>query len=262
MAPPTVTLTFDNGPTPGVTDRVLDVLAARRLLATFFVVGNRLARPGARALAERAVAEGHWIGNHSATHRTALGSLDDPAAIDAEIDDCERLLDGLRHADRLFRPFGNGGAIDDRMLGAHAVGRLVDGGYTCVLWSSVPHDWDDPTGWVSRAVDDVVATDHTVLVLHDTPGACVDRLDELLDLLTELGVTFEQSFPDSCVPLRRGVPTSSWGTFGVRALAPDLYASEPFWAAAEAAAKAETSAQRAERRHAEADVDRWMDGLR
>ena len=219
MAPPTVTLTFDNGPTPGVTDRVLDVLAARRLLATFFVVGNRLARPGARALAERAVAEGHWIGNHSATHRTALGSLDDPAAIDAEIDDCERLLDGLRHADRLFRPFGNGGAIDDRMLGAHAVGRLVDGGYTCVLWSSVPHDWDDPTGWVSRAVDDVVATDHTVLVLHDTPGACVDRLEELLDRLSALGVTFEQSFPESCIPLRRGAPTSSWGAFGVRALA-------------------------------------------
>ena len=148
----TVTLTFDNGPTPGVSERVLDVLAARGLCATFFVVGDRLARPGARALAERAVAEGHWLGNHSATHRVALGSLDDPAAIDAEIDDCEALLDGLRHPDRLFRPFGNGGAIDDRMLGPHAVARLVDGGFTCVLWTSVPHDWDDPAGWVSRAL--------------------------------------------------------------------------------------------------------------
>ena len=219
MASPTVTLTFDNGPTPDVTERVLDVLAARGLCATFFVVGNRLARPRARELAERAAAEGHWIGNHSATHRVALGSLDDPAAIDTEIDDCEALLDGLRHPDRLFRPFGNGCAIDDRMLGAHAVARLVDGGFTCVLWTSVPHDWDDPAGWVTRALDDVATTDPTVLVLHDTPGACVDRLEEMLDRLDERGVTFEQSFPDSCVPLRRGVPTSSWGTFGVHALA-------------------------------------------
>ena len=214
----TVTLTFDNGPRPGVTERVLDVLADRGLRATFFLVGDRLARPAAQALAKRAAAEGNWIGNHSATHRIALGELDDDSAVDAEIDDCEALLDGLRHPDRLFRPFGNGGAIDDRMLGAHAVTRLRGGGYTCVLWSSVPHDWDDADGWVTRALADVDSADHTVLVLHDTPGACVDRLDELLDRLSARGVRFEQSFPDSCVPLRRGEPTSSWGTFGVRAL--------------------------------------------
>ena len=255
----TVTLTFDNGPSPGVTERVLDALAARDLRATFFVVGDRLRRPAARALAERAVAEGHWIGNHSATHRIALGELEADRAVDAEIDECEALLDGLRHADRLFRPFGNGGAIDDRMLGAHAVARLREGGYTCVLWSSVPHDWDDPSGWVSRALADVAAQEHTVLVLHDVPGACVTRLDELLDRLAERGVTFEQGFPESCVPLRCGVPTASWGTFGVHALSDE---SQRFWVEAEAGAVAETAEQRAERKRTAAEVDGWMNGLR
>ena len=73
-----VTLTFDNGPAPGTTEWVLDVLAERKLRATFFVVGTMLDRKGARALAERAVAEGHWVGNHSMTHTTPLGAGLDP----------------------------------------------------------------------------------------------------------------------------------------------------------------------------------------
>ena len=63
-----LTLSFDNGPEPDVTPAVLDILARRNLRATFFVIGDKLAQPGRRALAERAHAEGHWIGNHSYTH--------------------------------------------------------------------------------------------------------------------------------------------------------------------------------------------------
>ena len=63
-----ITLTFDNGPTPGVTDDVLEVLAQHDVPATFFVVGDRLRQPTGRALAERAKSEGHRIGNHTLTH--------------------------------------------------------------------------------------------------------------------------------------------------------------------------------------------------
>jgi hypothetical protein len=56
-----VTLTFDNGPEPSVTPRVLDVLARRGVRTTFFVIGNKLLSSDARACAERAHAEGHWI---------------------------------------------------------------------------------------------------------------------------------------------------------------------------------------------------------
>jgi peptidoglycan/xylan/chitin deacetylase (PgdA/CDA1 family) len=208
MARRLVSLTFDNGPFVGVTDRVLDELERRRILATFFVVGRSLARPGTRALAERAIAAGHLVGNHSATHSIALGELSDPRAVDAEIDDCESMLDGLRETPPLFRPFGNGGALDHRLLSSHAVQRLTDGGYRTVLWNSVPHDWDDPTGWVDTAVAHVRSLEHTVMVLHDTPGACVDRLPELLDRLEALEVEFTQDIPDSCIATRDGSRTA------------------------------------------------------
>ena len=68
-----LTLTFDNGPCPGATERILDILAERNLLATFFVVGDRLADPAAKRCAERAKDEGHWIGNHTMTHGEPLG---------------------------------------------------------------------------------------------------------------------------------------------------------------------------------------------
>jgi peptidoglycan-N-acetylglucosamine deacetylase len=208
-----ITVTFDNGPTPGVTDGVLDLLAERGIRTTFFVVGERLAEPGGRRLVERAVGEGHWVGNHSLTHLTSLGLLDD-AGVDREIDGAEAGLAGLPRHDRLFRPFGNGGVIDGRLLSGHAIRRLRQGRFTCVLWNSVPRDWVDPDGWVDRALADVRATPHTVVVLHDVPGAAGPRLGELLDRLALAGVEHVQEFPEDCVPIRRGEPTSSFGLIG------------------------------------------------
>ena len=207
MEPRLVSLTFDNGPSVGVTERVLDELERRQILATFFVVGRSMTRPGARMLCERMVAAGHVLGNHSATHTIALGELEDARTVDAEIDDCEALLDGLRSAPPLFRPFGNGGALDHRLLSRYAVQRLNDSCYRTVLWNSVPHDWDDPSGWVDTAIDHVTSMAHTVLVLHDTPGACVDRLPELLDRLEALGVQFTLNFPDECIVTAHGSST-------------------------------------------------------
>ena len=113
----------------------------------------------------------------------------------------------FRNTPPLFRPFGNGGALDPRLLSRHAVQRLNDGGYRTVLWNSVPHDWDDPIGWVDTAIEQVRATPHTVMVLHDTPGACVDRLPELLDRLEALAVRFTQEIPDDCLATNSGIST-------------------------------------------------------
>src|ERR1700722_17284629 len=93
-----VTLTFDNGPTPGVTGGVLDVLSLRRIPATFFVVGEKLAKPAGRTLAARARAEGHWIGNHSMTHRVPLGENRDVEYARQEIEETQNLIGELAHA--------------------------------------------------------------------------------------------------------------------------------------------------------------------
>jgi peptidoglycan/xylan/chitin deacetylase (PgdA/CDA1 family) len=63
---PIVFLTFDDGPNPGVTERILDVLARERVPATFFMVGKYIERfPETAAAVARA---GHEIGNHTYSH--------------------------------------------------------------------------------------------------------------------------------------------------------------------------------------------------
>ena len=191
-----VSLTFDNGPDPDVTAQVLDVLAARGLKATFFVVGERLARY--RAPAERAHAEGHWLGNHTYTHSAPFGTQDAPTAR-AEIERTQALLGDLAHPDRLFRPMGGGGRLDSRLFSRAALDALTAGGYSVVLWDRLPRDWEDPDGWVERAL----ALPGSVLVLHDLPTGAMDRLERFLDRAQDAGIEFGQDL-SACMPIRRG----------------------------------------------------------
>lgn len=203
-----VTLTFDNGPTPGVTDGVLEVLSRRGITVTFFVVGEKLTKPGGRALAARARAEGHWIGNHSMTHSVPLGDKPDAEYARQEIEEAQKLIGELAHAGKLFRPMGGGGLIGPHLLSRAALEVLQAGKFSCVLWSSVPGDWKDQAGWVERCVAEVAARDWTVVVLHDVENGCLPRLAEFLEQLQKLGVEFRQDFPDDVVMIRRGALVS------------------------------------------------------
>jgi peptidoglycan/xylan/chitin deacetylase (PgdA/CDA1 family) len=200
-----LTLTFDNGPTPGITDRVLDVLAEREVIATFFVIGDRLRANGGGELARRAVAEGHRIGHHTMTHSVLLGLAEAPEeAVDAEIAALAADMEEFDGDERLYRPYAAGGVLDRRVFSEAAIRYLQEHAYTCVLWNSVPHDWDDPSGWVDRALADVAGQPWTVVVLHDIDGAACARLTRFLDELSVRGVEVVAAFPDSCVPIRRG----------------------------------------------------------
>ncbi len=199
-----VTLTFDNGPTQGITERVLDILGARKIPTTFFVLGEKLAKAGGRALATRAHSEGHSIGNHSFTHSVPLGEKPDAEYARREIEETQELIGELAHADKFFRPMGGGGVIGPHLLSRAALQLLQREKYTCVLWSSVPGDWKDQDGWVDRCVADIAGRDWTVVVLHDVDNAALPRLPEFLDRLESLGVEFRQDFPEDVVITRRG----------------------------------------------------------
>src|SRR6266536_3019669 len=99
-----VTLSFDNGPEPDVTPGVLGVLHRRNIRASFFVVGSKLCVPGRRVIAERAAAEGHWIGNHTFSHSTPLGQCEDPNAPEEEIGRTQALIGDLASPQRLVSP--------------------------------------------------------------------------------------------------------------------------------------------------------------
>jgi peptidoglycan/xylan/chitin deacetylase (PgdA/CDA1 family) len=204
-----VTLSFDNGPEPAVTPRVLDVLKQFDVKATFFVLGAKLADPERRAIAKRAHAEGHWIGNHTKTHSVPLGRLRDETAMFDEILDTQALIGELAHPDRLFRPFGGGGEIGPHLLSEAALRVLKNEKMTCVLWNAVPRDWEDPRGWAELALAQCLAQPWSLLVLHDLPTGAMGRLRIFIDRVLDHGGRFRQDFPPQCVPLLRGEAVAS-----------------------------------------------------
>jgi len=199
-----LTLTFDNGPDPDVTPRVLDVLAERGIKATFFVIGEKLADTARRGLAVRAHGEGHWIGNHTFTHSIPLGEQPDRMTAEKEIGHTQDAIGDLAHPQRWFRPFGGGGNLDTRLLKPSVVDYLTRNKHSCVLWNSIPRDWEDPDGWTGRALDQCSQQPWTLMVLHDLPTGAMDHLERFLDRAAAAGARLRQDFPPQCVPVRGG----------------------------------------------------------
>ncbi len=200
-----LTLSFDNGPEPDATPAVLDVLARRNLRATFFVIGDKLAQPGRKVLAARAHAEGHWIGNHSYTHSKPFGLRDEPDLSEREIGRTQELIGPLACPHKLFRPFGGGGTIGPHLLNSDVVAYLRRERYTCVLWNSIPRDWEDPDGWVDTAFSQCKLQPWTLMVLHDLPTGAMRHLELFLDKVGEAGGRIRQDFPPECVLMADGI---------------------------------------------------------
>jgi peptidoglycan/xylan/chitin deacetylase (PgdA/CDA1 family) len=198
-----VTLSFDNGPEPGVTPGVLDTLAKHGVKTSFFVMGRKVITPKGRVLAERAAAEGHWVGNHTYSHSQPLGEMDRATAL-RDFQQAEESLAWLNQRPRLFRPYGRQGKLGKHLLHPAVVDKLAAGGYTTVLWNAVPQDWKDPEGWVATALRQIQEREWSLMVLHDQPSGAMKHLDEFLTALKDAGVQIVQDYPDDCIPMREG----------------------------------------------------------
>ncbi|NML05332.1 polysaccharide deacetylase family protein [Sphingomonas sp. G-3-2-10] len=119
-----VALTFDDGPTRGGVDAVLPILAAHDAHATFFLIGNDLARnPGQ---ARRLLDAGHELGNHSYTHGRMWGLF--PGGYEDEVRRTDALLRAEGAAPAFFRP-----PYGKRLTGLPiAVDRT---GYRTIMWT-------------------------------------------------------------------------------------------------------------------------------
>ncbi|HLJ01671.1 MAG TPA: polysaccharide deacetylase family protein [Bradyrhizobium sp.] len=200
-----ITLSFDNGPTPGVTERVLDILGQARILTTFFVIGRNLDKSASAAsLMKQAHAAGHWIGNHTLSHTVALGDRPELDYAVSEIEGAQQRMGQCSHPEKLFRPYGNSGLLGPHLLSRAALNFLVMQRYRTVIWNNVPGDWKDPDRWVDGCIARVSAQAWSVVVLHDIEGGCLARLPELLRRLEDMGVIFEQDFPDTVTLTRAG----------------------------------------------------------
>ena len=198
-----VTLTFDNGPDPQATPQVLDCLARHGVKSTFFVLGQHVSTSVGLDLARRASREGHWIGNHTWSHTGRLGEMTRETALQ-EFDRTQQALAWVEQPARLFRPRGGGGRMGKGLLHPAVAERLLAGGFTCVLWTSVPGDFRDPDGWMDRALADCRSRDWSLVVLHDIPNGAVKNLESFLRNLRDEGHQFTQEFPADCTPILNG----------------------------------------------------------
>jgi peptidoglycan/xylan/chitin deacetylase (PgdA/CDA1 family) len=211
MTTPVVTLTFDNGPTPGVTEPVLELLATHAVPATFFAIGRKLATAEGQDLGRRILSEGHRLGGHTWSHSVQFGGADDAVVVD-ELANSRLAVESAGGEGLLFRPYGAGGVIDERLMSRFGATTLCSSRYTCVLWNVLPGDWRDPDGWVEQALAGIVVHRWSVVVLHDVADAALARLDDFLTAAQRHRPSWSQGFPDECTPIRDGTPTTSFGT--------------------------------------------------
>lgn len=134
--PGELALTFDDGPNPAWTPRLLEILAGYEIRATFFLLGGRAqAEP---ALVRRTAAAGHLIGNHSWSHPNL--ALSSRAHIREELTRTRDALEQITGAPvRYFRP-----PYGARRPAALAVGREL--GMVPVLWNAMTSDWSEASG--------------------------------------------------------------------------------------------------------------------
>lgn len=200
-----LTFSFDNGPSPDATDKLLDFLAGRGISASFFVIGERLRDKAARRLAERARAEGHWIGNHTLSHGVPLGIDGNAGRVEREIGEAQRLIGPLAHPLKYFRPNG-GGVLGPHILSHEAREYLKGYGFTLVTWTCAPGDWISPhEQWLDRAVAHLDEEDWPLIVLHDEHiASMLDLLHRFCDDLERRRVEITQAFPPQCLPIVSG----------------------------------------------------------
>lgn len=178
-----VALTFDDGPWPGQTDRILRVLHQYKVKATFFMLGY-LARNNA-SLAHQVAAQGHLVGNHTMGHKklTALSA----AAVDRQISSAEaRIISATGQTPEWLRP--PGGYISPSVWS-----RARKASLKVALWSVDPQDWRRLPS--TRITHDVVTRVRpgSIVLLHDGGGdrtQTIKALPGIIRLLKARGYRF------------------------------------------------------------------------
>ncbi|TDO50655.1 cellulose synthase/poly-beta-1,6-N-acetylglucosamine synthase-like glycosyltransferase [Kribbella sp. VKM Ac-2527] len=165
--PRTIALTFDDGPDPEWTPKVLDLLARYKIKATFFVIGTQVAEHP--ELTRRIVAEGHQIGVHTFTH-TNLGTLPDWRR-SFELRQTQLILAGAADVDSpLLRPPYSSTPEELADADWSAIRSAREAGYLTVLSTLDSEDWRKPGVAKIVANSTPKGTAGQVLLMHDAGG--------------------------------------------------------------------------------------------
>jgi cellulose synthase/poly-beta-1,6-N-acetylglucosamine synthase-like glycosyltransferase/peptidoglycan/xylan/chitin deacetylase (PgdA/CDA1 family)/spore germination protein YaaH len=209
-----VAITFDDGPDPDWTPKILDILKGANVKATFFLVGVNAERyPG---LVRRIVNEGHEIGNHTFYHPNL--ALCWPEHIRLELNATQLLLETITgHATTLFRPPYGSDTQPAQISELTPLLIAQDLNYLVVLENIDPQDWAKPGAEIILQRIKQQRRDGNIILLHDAGGdrsqtvAALPRIldwlhtrgDTVVPLSTLLGTTRDAVMP----PLQTSNPT-------------------------------------------------------
>ncbi len=191
---PVVALTFDDGPDPETTPRILEILKQEGVRATFFVVGTKLKQQP--ELARRIVAEGHALGCHSYDHQRQTELTEEQ--VWRQIRDCQILAQRAGVKLVAYRP---------PYLAQNAVvRRAVRRWEMPIVMATVLGEPAQPTSnhrWVYHYARR--ARNGSILLLHDTYPHTADALPELIHALRQRGFEFA-TVPELVQALQQGAP--------------------------------------------------------
>ncbi|QCN98650.1 polysaccharide deacetylase family protein (plasmid) [Azospirillum argentinense] len=172
-------LTFDDGPHPAVTPRILDILRSEGVRATFFPIGNVAVRHP--RIIQRIVQEGHEVGNHSLTHPN-MRTLSTEAQR-AQIAETNRILAQAGADPVLFRP--PAGRWNSDTLTAVDQEKMSP-----ALWNVDTRDWFTRDAGKIMAQLEATGTIGSVVLMHTTYNATAEALPRAIGLLRTRGCRF------------------------------------------------------------------------
>jgi peptidoglycan-N-acetylglucosamine deacetylase len=178
---PYVAMTFDDGPSATLTPKLLDLLAAHHIKATFFVIGENVAEHP--EIVARAAREGHEIANHSWSHPN-LGKMsgDNVRSQLQRTDDAIQNATGKRPT--LMRPpYGSITAREKRWI-------HDEFGYQIILWDVDPYDWKRPGAAVVRNRILKETQPGSIVLSHDIHPGTIEAMPSTLDALEVKGFKF------------------------------------------------------------------------
>jgi len=184
-----ILLTFDDGPNPGTTEKILNVLNKLKITALHFCVGENLEQY--RELTNKILFEGHAIGNHTYYHNT-LTSLNSKEALE-EIKNVNSLMrDSFGYNIKYFRPpYGRFNFKTKKIVNKT--------GMKCVMWNLITYDYKNDIKRVKFSIDNYLQN-NSIIVLHDNNKSSdfiVDSIKYISDKAAARG--FEFGVPEECL---------------------------------------------------------------
>ena len=181
---PMVALTFDDGPVPGVTDKILDILEKYNVRATFFVVGVRLKKPEAVALVRRAISLGCEIGNHTWEHKemTKLTVNEMQKAI---VDTNKIVFDNTGFVVYSLRPPGGNSSWEVTRL-------ATEQNMAVVKWAQSGNVYEQDPEKIAQNVQKQIINgkelqDGDIILLHDTKERMIPAVELIIPQLLAEG---------------------------------------------------------------------------